>query len=349
MTLIAPTLQAFCTDRLTRQLQASPRTIASYRDMLKLLLGFVNNTTGKQPSTLDWDDLDEPLISAFLEHLETDRHNSARTRNLRLTAIRSLLRYAALRHPEHAAGIQRVLAIPPKRFEKRTLTFLTDPEAKALIDAPDRAGWEGRRDRALLTLAIQAGLRVSELIGLNCGDIALDTGAHVRCEGKGRKQRSVPLTAAAQSVLAAWLDERAGRPHDPLFPTRTGRRLSRDAIEHRVATHAATATTRCASLRGKQLHPHVLRHSCAMSLTPTSAPPSPTSTPTSRYADVRIDRRARLPADARRGCQPPLPAPRCGHGRSSPLPPCLTTGRRAASATHHDTACGPPDVCPNHG
>jgi site-specific recombinase XerC len=233
MTLIAPTLQAFCTDRLTRQLQASPRTIASYRDMLKLLLGFVNNTTGKQPSTLDWDDLDEPLISAFLEHLETDRHNSARTRNLRLTAIRSLLRYAALRHPEHAAGIQRVLAIPPKRFEKRTLTFLTDPEAKALIDAPDRAGWEGRRDRALLTLAIQAGLRVSELIGLNCGDIALDTGAHVRCEGKGRKQRSVPLTAAAQSVLAAWLDERAGRPHDPLFPTRTGRRLSRDAIEPR--------------------------------------------------------------------------------------------------------------------
>jgi site-specific recombinase XerD len=266
MTLIAPTLQAFFTDRLTRQLQASPRTIASYRDTLKLLLGFVNNTTGKQPSTLDWDDLDEPLITSFLEHLETDRHNSARTRNLRLTAIRSLFRYAALRHPEHAAGIQRVLAIPPKRFEKRTVTFLTDPEAKALIDAPDRARWEGRRDRALLTLAIQAGLRVSELIGLTCGDIALGTGAHVRCEGKGRKQRSVPLTAPAQSVLAAWLDERAGRPHDPLFPTRTGRRLSRDAIEHRVATHAATATTRCASLRGKQLHPHVLRHSCAMSL-----------------------------------------------------------------------------------
>jgi len=266
MTLVAPTLQAFFTDRLARQLQASPRTIASYRDTLRLLLTFTHQQTCKQPSSLDWDDLDEPLISAFLTHLEVDRHNSARTRNLRLTAIRSLFKYAALRHPEHAAGIQRVLSIPPKRYEKRTVTFLTAPEAKALIDAPDRSRWEGRRDRAMLTLAIQTGLRVSELIGLDCGDVALGTGAHVRCEGKGRKQRAVPLTASAQTILATWLTERAGRPHDPLFPTRTGRRLSRDAVEQRVSTHAATATRRCASLTGKQLHPHVLRHSCAMSL-----------------------------------------------------------------------------------
>jgi site-specific recombinase XerD len=266
MTLIAPTLQAFFTDRLARQLQASPRTIASYRDTLRLLLGYVHDTTGKQPSSLDWDDLDEPLIARFLDHLEHDRHNSPRTRNLRLTAIRSLFKYAALRHPEHAAVIQRVLAIPPKRFAKRTVTYLTSHEAGALIDAPDRTRWEGRRDHAIFTLAVHAGLRVSELIGLDCGDVVLGTGAHVRCHGKGRKQRAVPLTAPAQAVLNAWLDERAGRSEDPLFPTRTGRRLSRDAVQQRVSIHAKTAALASASLKTKQLHPHVLRHSCAMSL-----------------------------------------------------------------------------------
>jgi site-specific recombinase XerD len=266
MTVIAPTLQAFFTDRLTRQLQASPKTIASYRDTLRLLLGFAQERTGKQPSKLDWDDLNETLISAFLEHLETERGNSPRTRNLRLTAIRSLFKYAALQHPEHAAVIARVLSIPPKRHQKRQVTFLTAAEAQALIDAPDSSRWEGRRDRAILTLAIQAGLRVSELIALNCGDIVLGTGAHVRCEGKGRKQRTVPLTTPAHTVLTTWLGERGGRPADPLFPTRTGRRLSRDAIEQRVATHAAPATNNCPSLAAKQLHPHVLRHSCAMSL-----------------------------------------------------------------------------------
>jgi len=254
------------TDRLTRQLQASPRTIASYRDTLRLLLCFTQDKTGKQPATLDWDDLNETLISAFLEHLETDRHNTARTRNLRLTAIRSLFKYAALRHPEHASTIARVLSIPPKRHHKRQISFLTAAESLALIDAPEQSRWEGRRDRTMLTLTIQAGLRVSELIALNCGDVVLDTGAHVRVEGKGRKERAVPLTTPAQTILSVWLTERAGRPSDPLFPTRTGRRLSRDAIEQRVATHTATATANCPSLTGKQLHPHVLRHSCAMSL-----------------------------------------------------------------------------------
>jgi len=266
MTLVAPTLQAFFTDRLARQLQASPRTIASYRDTLRLLLCFTQGHTGKQPARLDWDDLNEAVISAFLEHLETARHNTARTRNLRLTAIRSLFKYAALRHPEHASTIAQVLSIPPKRHQKRQISFLTAAESQALIAAPDPARWEGRRDRALLTLTIQAGLRVSELIALNCGDIVLGTGAHVRCEGKGRKERTVPLTTPAQTILSAWLNERAGRPVDPLFPTRNGRRLSRDAIEQRVTTHATTATTTCPSLTGKQLHPHVLRHSCAMSL-----------------------------------------------------------------------------------
>jgi site-specific recombinase XerD len=231
MTPVAPTLQAFFTDRLTRQLQASPRTIASYRDTLRLLLCFTHEHTGKQPAKLDWDGLNEIIITAFLQHLETDRHNSARTRNLRLTAIRSLFKYAALRHPEHASVIAQVLSIPPKRHQKRQISFLTAAESQALINAPDQSRWEGRRDRAMLTLTIQAGLRVSELVALNSGDIQLGTGAHVRCEGKGRKQRTVPLTTPAQAVLTAWLTERGGPPTDPLFATRTGRRLSRDAIE----------------------------------------------------------------------------------------------------------------------
>jgi site-specific recombinase XerD len=266
MTLIAPTLQAFFTDRLTQQLHASPRTIASYRDSLRLLLCFAQDRTGTAPSALDWSDLDEPLIAAFLEHLETERHNSARTRNLRLTGIRSLYRYASLRHPEHAAVIARVLSIPAKRFERRTVTYLTSEESLALIDAAPHDRWEGRRDRAMLTLAIHAGLRVSELIAVDCADVALGTGAHVRVEGKGRKQRTVPLTKDAQAVLSVWLHERQGRPQDPLFSTRTGRRLTRDAVERRVATHATTAAQRCPSLAGKRVHPHALRHSCAMSL-----------------------------------------------------------------------------------
>lgn len=266
MTLIAPTLQSFFTDRLAQQRQASPRTIAAYRDTLRLLLAFVHNQSGKRPAQLDWDDLDATVISAFLNHLEADRHNSTRTRNLRLTAIRSLFSYAALRHPEHALVIQRVLAIPPKRFDKRIVTFLTAREVDALLAAPDQSRWEGRRDRVLLLLAVQTGLRVSELIGLNCGDVTLGIGASVRCQGKGRKQRAVPLSVPAAAVLRSWQRERAGGPADPLFPTRTGRRLSRDAIALRVSTHAATAAQQCPSLLGKNVHPHVLRHSCAMSL-----------------------------------------------------------------------------------
>jgi len=266
MTLIAPTLQAFFTDRLGQQRQASPRTVAAYRDTLKLLFRFVHEQTGKLPSQLDWDDLDATMISAFLNHLESERHNSTRTRNVRLTAIRSLFSYAALRHPEHALLIQRVLAIPPKRFDKRIVTFLSAVEVDALVAAPDQARWEGRRDRVLMLLAIQTGLRVSELTGLNCNDITLGSGASVRCEGKGRKQRSVPLTAQVAALVQVWLNERAGRPSDPLFPTRTGRRLSRDAVALRVSTHAATAAERCPSLLGKRIHPHVMRHSCAMQL-----------------------------------------------------------------------------------
>lgn len=266
MTLIAPTLQMFFTDRLAQQRQASPRTIAAYRDALKLLLEFINARTGKLPSNLDWDDLDATMISGFLTHLETARGNSVRTRNVRLTAIRSLFSYAALRHPEHALLIQRVLAIPPKRFDKRIVTFLTAPEIDAIVAAPDQSRWEGRRDRAMMLLAIQTGLRVSELTGLTCADVTLGTGANVRCEGKGRKQCAVPLTAPVEGLMRSWLAERSGKPQEPVFPTRTGRRLSRDAVALRVSTHATTAAKHCPSLSGKRIHPHVFRHSCAMTL-----------------------------------------------------------------------------------
>lgn len=184
----------------------------------------------------------------------------------RLTAIRSLFTYAALRHPEHAAVIQRVLAIPAKRFDKQLIAFLTATEIDALLAAPDRARWEGRRDRALLLLALQTGLRLSEITGLNCADLTLGTGANVRCLGKGRRHRAVPLTAPTRKVLQVWLTERDGEPHQPLFPTRTGRRLSADAVQRLVREHAITAAQRCPSIRPGRLHPHVLRHSCAMSL-----------------------------------------------------------------------------------
>lgn len=266
MSLVAPTLQSFFADRLARQRQASPRTIASYRDSLRLLLIFVQGEIGKSPCRLDWADLDVDTISGFLDHLEMERHNTARTRNLRLTAIRSLFAYASLRHPEHAELIQRVLAIPPKRFDKPEVPFLTTAEIDALMMAPDRAKWEGRRDRALLLVAVSTGLRVSELTGLNCGDVSLGTGASVRCLGKGRRHRAVPLTSATRAVLSVWMRERAGAPGDPLFPTRAGRRLSTDAVERLVRKHAAAAASSCPSFDLDKAHPHVLRHSCAMSL-----------------------------------------------------------------------------------
>jgi len=266
MSPIAPTLQSFFTDRLAQQRRVSPRTIASYRDSLKLLLGFAQQRTGKTPSALDWDDLDTETITAFLKHLETERHNTARTRNLRLTAIRSLFTYAALRHPEHAALIQQVLAIPAKRFDRQLVAFLTATEIDALLDAPNRTRWEGRRDRALLLVATQTGLRLSELTDLDCGDVSIGAGANIRCLGKGRKHRAVPLTSTTHAVLRVWLTERAGQPNHPLFPTRTGRRLSSDAVQRLVREHAITAAQRCPSIRAEALHPHVLRHSCAMTL-----------------------------------------------------------------------------------
>jgi site-specific recombinase XerD len=266
MSMLAPTLQAFFTDRLARQRQASPRTVAAYRDTFRLLLAFVQRQIGKAPFALGFEHLEATVIVAFLNHIEADRHNSPRTRNARLAAIRSFFRYAALRHPEHAAVIQQVLAIPQKRFDRAIVSFLTLAELDALVAAPDRTSWEGRRDYALLIVAVQTGLRVSELIGLNRDDVMLGIGAHVRSHGKGRKERLTPLSRSSTATLRVWLMERAGGPNDPVFPTRTGRRLTRDAIQHRVAKHAIVAEQRCSSLQSKRLTPHVLRHTAAMRL-----------------------------------------------------------------------------------
>jgi site-specific recombinase XerD len=266
MSLIAPTLQSFFTDRLVRQRQVSPRTVVAYRDSLRLLFTWVHDTKGIQPHRLDWADLDAGTITAFLDHLEQERQNTARTRNLRLTAIRSLFSYASLAHPEHAELIRRVLAIPPKRFDRPEITFLTQAQLAGLLAAPNPERWEGRRDRALLALTAQAGLRVAELTGLNNGDVTVGTGANVRCLGKGRKHRAIPLNTATSTVISGWLNERGGLRDEPLFPTRTGRRLSPDAVERLVAKHARTAASTDPSFPADRVHPHVLRHTCAMNL-----------------------------------------------------------------------------------
>jgi site-specific recombinase XerD len=266
MTTLASTIQAFFTDYLTRQRRASPHTIAAYRDSLRMLLAFAARQAGRQPSRLEITDLDAPLVGAFLDHLENDRGNGIRTRNARLAAIHALFSFAALRHLECAAVIQRVMSIPPKRFDRKLVTYLSEPEAAALLAAPDTGTRTGRRDHALLTLAIQAGLRVSELTSLTRADVFMGTGAHVTCTGKGRKQRITPLTTSTAEVLAAWLREHPGDPGDPLFPSRSGTPMSRDAVERRLARHAATAARAQPSLKNKKVSPHVLRHTAAMRL-----------------------------------------------------------------------------------
>jgi integrase/recombinase XerD len=266
MSALAPTVQAFFTQRLIQERNASPHTIAAYRDTIRLLLRFAAQRCEREPSTLDAADLDADTVAAFLDHLQTERGNSARTRNARLSAIHSLYRYAALRHPEHAHDIQRVLSIPPKRTDRALVTFLDQQEVDALLATPDRTTWTGRRDHALLMLAIQTGLRASELTMLNIADVQLAGAAHVTCEGKGRKQRITPLTKTTSAVLRVWLSERAGHPDDPLFPTIRGRRLTRDALERRLALHIAHATIEQPTLKEKSITLHTLRHTAAMQL-----------------------------------------------------------------------------------
>jgi integrase/recombinase XerD len=263
---LAPVLQGFFTDRLARQKKASVNTVAAYRDTCRLLLAFAQATTGKPPSALSLADLNATLIGQFLHHLEEQRGNGSATRNARLAAIHSLFKYAAPRAPEHAAVISQILAIPPRRRERAIVSYLTAEEIDALVTAPCRSTWHGRRDRSLLLLAVQTGLRVSELTGLTRQDIHLGAGPHVRCHGKGRKDRATPLTTGTVKVMRTWLAESTPDPASPLFPTQPGGRLSRDAVERLVAKYAATAAEACPSIKDKHVTPHTLRHSAAMTL-----------------------------------------------------------------------------------
>ena len=263
---LAVLLEGFFTQRLMKQRQASPHTIGSYRDTFRLLLRFTQQRLKKPPSRLAFEEIDAPLITVFLEDLEKHRGITARSRNLRLTAIRSFFRYAAYEEPSFSAQIQRVLAMPSKRHARALVHFLDRPEINALLVAPDQNTWFGRRDHALLLLAVQTGLRLSELTGLQRNDVALDTGAYVRCMGKGRKERCTPLTKTTVAVLKAWLGEPAKRNTEMLFPNASGGRLSSDSVQDLVDKHVAVASQAVPSLRKKRVTPHVLRHTTAMEL-----------------------------------------------------------------------------------
>ncbi len=259
-------LQRFFTERLARQRQASPHTIAAYRDTFRLLLQFAADRLHRAPSAITMEDLSPAFLGAFLEHLGQDRHNSSRTRNARLAAVHAFAQFVALHEPAHALICQRLLAVPNRRFERKVIAFLTPAEAAALLAAPPPSTWIGRRDGVLLLVALQTGLRVSELTGLRRDDVKLGPGAHLRCSGKGRKERCTPLRREVAAALDAWLRCHPGEPTDPVFPGTRGAPLSRDAVERLVARHARAAADHCQSLRGKRVTPHVLRHTTAMDL-----------------------------------------------------------------------------------
>jgi len=259
-------LQSFFTDRLMGQRSASPHTIAAYRDTFRLLLRYAYDSLGKSPSDIQLDDLHASFIGAFLDHLEKAGGICATSRNVRLAAIRSFFHYLAFQQPGYAALIQRVLAIPRKRHDRALVDYLTRPETEALLAAPDRTTWAGLRDHALLHLTVQTGLRVSELVGLCCQDLCLGTGAHVRCRGKGRKERCTPLRKDTVAIMRTWYRERDGDNTDPLFPNARGGIMSADGVQYLLAKHVNTARQTCPSLQNKRVSPHVLRHTAAMDL-----------------------------------------------------------------------------------
>ena len=264
---LAKLLEQFFTERLMRQRDSSGHTVAAYRDTFRLLLRYAHVRLRKPPSTLALADLNARFVGQFLDYLERERGNSSRTRNARLAAIHSFFRFVALEEPASSELIQRVLAIPSKRWDRTPIGFLTRPEIEALLAAPDQQTWIGRRDHALLLVAVQTGLRVSELIAVRHQDVVLTSGPHIRCMGKGRKERCTPLTRQTVTVLRRWLKERrAADPSDVLFPSARGRMLSRDAVEFLLAKHLATARKACSSLRHKRVSAHILRHTTAMQL-----------------------------------------------------------------------------------
>lgn len=266
MTALAPLLQSFFTDRLAKEREASSHTICAYKTTFSLLLRFLRDRHGKAPSDVQLVELNAPLISSFLHYLEVERKNSIRTRNARLAAIHSFFHYIAVLVPDHADQVKRVLDIPHKRFDRRIVDFLSRPEFEALLAAPDRSTWIGRRDHALLLVAIQTGLRASELTHLRSDQIVPGKHAHIRCTGKGRKERCTPLTRQTMDVLRVWLKENGGAPDDLVFPSTRRGVLSLDALAKIVKKHTATATTTCPSFHNKRVTPHVLRHTAAMQL-----------------------------------------------------------------------------------
>lgn len=304
MTALAPTLQSFFTDYLIGQRGASSDTIAAYRDTFRLLLGYLRDHDHIAPSDLDIADLHAGTIAGFLTMLEQDRHNSVRTRNARLAAIHSLFTYAALRHPEHAEIIARVQAIPTKNTDDKQVTYLSDIELDALLAAPDRTTWTGRRDHTLILVLATTGLRVSELTALTHADTCTDTrAAHIACHGKGRKDRITPLNADTIKAVRLWLTENPGEPNSPLFtPRGAPRKMSTDAVAQRIGLHATTAALACPSLTGRNVTPHVMRHTCAMRMLAAGIDAttialwlghaSPESTRPYLHADLQLKQRA---------------------------------------------------------
>jgi site-specific recombinase XerD len=304
MTALAPTLQSFFTSYLVGQRGASHHTITAYRDTLRLLLGYVRERTGIQPSDLDIAVLDAEMIAAFLTMLEQRRGNSTRTRNARLAAIHSLYRHAALRHPEHAELIARVLAIPPKNHDQTILTYLTAPETDALLASPPRCTWTGRRDHLLLLVMITTGVRVSELTSLTRADVhTKKPAAHIASHGKGRKTRITPLDTATAAAARAWLAENPGPPAAPVLTARgTTRKMTTDAVAQRIKIHAATAAHTCPAIATKNPTPHTLRHTCAMRMLAAGIDAttialwlgheSPESTRAYLHADLQIKQQA---------------------------------------------------------
>jgi integrase/recombinase XerD len=263
---LAPYLQRFFTERLGAQMKASPNTIISYRDTFRLLLKHAAAALEREPTELKVADIDAELVGTFLADIESTRGNGARSRNTRLSAVRSFFKYVAINEPQLLHHCQRVIAIPAKRHEKRTIDYLTRAEIEAVIAAPDLTTWHGRRDRTLLLLALQTGLRVSELINLSGCDVVLGPGAHVQCLGKGRKERATPIRKDSIKVLRGWIIERGGKEAEPLFVSNRNKQLSRDAVEQIVRKHVKAAARACPSLKKKRVTPHVLRHSAAMQL-----------------------------------------------------------------------------------
>jgi site-specific recombinase XerD len=262
----APVLERYFTQRLMRERQASPHTISSYRDTFRQFLKFVQQRLHKPPAKLDFEEIDAPLIVAFLDDLEKRQGVSVRSRNLRLTAIHSFFRYAAFEAPAQSAQIQRVLAIPSKRFTRTLVPFLTRPEVDALLAAPDKCTWSGRRDHAFLLVAVQTGLRLSEMTGLKREDIVVGAGAHVRVIGKGRKERCTPFAKSTRTVLKAWLREPQRGDSDVLFPSAKGERLSVHGVQYLLTKHRLVAAKVCPSLKQKRVTVHRLRHTMAMDL-----------------------------------------------------------------------------------